>query len=78
MGTDRTAAAAVPEQSQGPRPVSDRLCLQGILFVLHTDMARQLLPLELMFGSAQTCWRRLDRWQKAGVFGQLPKSCSRR
>ncbi|MFF2134262.1 hypothetical protein [Streptomyces sp. NPDC058193] len=41
-------------------------------------MARQLLPMELMFDSAQTCWRRLDRWQKAGVFGQLPKSCSRR
>ncbi|MFJ2911561.1 IS5 family transposase [Streptomyces sp. NPDC087228] len=60
-----------PERSPGPRPVSDRLCLQGILFVLYNDMAWQLLPPELGFGSGQTCWRRLDRWQKAGVFDRL-------
>ncbi|WP_373465071.1 transposase [Streptomyces sp. V2I9] len=60
-----------PERSPGPRPVPDRLCLQGILFVLHNDIAWQLLPLELGFGSGQTCWRRLGRWQKAGVFEQL-------
>ncbi|MEU8446015.1 transposase [Streptomyces microflavus] len=35
------------------------------------DIAWQLLPLELGFGSGQTCWRRLERWQKAGVFDQL-------
>ncbi len=60
-----------PERSHGPRPVSDRLCLQGILFVLCNDIAWQLLPMELRFGSGQTCWRRLDRWQKAGVFDRL-------
>lgn len=48
-----------PERSPGPRPVPDRLCLQGILYVLYNDLARQLLPLELGFGSGQTCWRRL-------------------
>lgn len=50
---------------------SDRLCLQGILVVLYNDIAWQLLPLELGFGSGQTCWRRLDRWQNAGVFDRL-------
>nr|WP_237523823.1 IS5 family transposase [Streptomyces sp. SID5466] len=60
-----------PERSPGPRPVPDRLCLQGILFVLYNDIAWQLLPRELGFGSGQTCWRRLGRWQKAGVFDQL-------
>ncbi|MFJ8846677.1 transposase [Streptomyces cyaneofuscatus] len=60
-----------PERSPGPRPVPDRLCLQGILFVPYSDIAWQLLPLELGFGSGQTCWRRLDRWQKAGVFDRL-------
>nr|WP_149551543.1 transposase [Streptomyces marokkonensis] len=60
-----------PEKSPGPRPVADRLCLQGILYVLHNDTAWQLLPLELGFGSGQTCWRRLERWQQAGVFDQL-------
>lgn len=60
-----------PERSPGPRPVADRLCLQGILYVLHNDIAWQLLPLELGFGSGQTCWRRLDRWQQAGIFDRL-------
>lgn len=60
-----------PEKSPGPRPMADRLCLQGILYVLHNDIAWQLLPLELGFGSGQTCWRRLERWQQAGVFDQL-------
>ncbi|MEU2800695.1 IS5 family transposase [Streptomyces sp. NPDC007117] len=60
-----------PERSPGTRPVPDRLCLQGILFVLYNDIAWQLLPRELGFGSGQTCWRRLGRWQKAGVFDQL-------
>ncbi|MEV0092663.1 transposase [Streptomyces sp. NPDC050738] len=60
-----------PARSPGPRPVSDRRCPQGVLFVLYNDIAWQLLPLELGFGSGQTCWRRLDRWQKAGAFDQL-------
>nr|WP_202501464.1 IS5 family transposase [Streptomyces sp. SID5785] len=62
---------AWPEQPPGPRPLPDRLCLQGILYVLFNDIAWQLLPLELGFGSGQTCWRRLDRWQQAGVFDRL-------
>ncbi|MFJ9321733.1 transposase [Streptomyces globisporus] len=49
-----------PERSPRPRPASDRLCLQGVLFVLCNDIAWQLLPLELGFGSGQTCWRRPD------------------
>ncbi|WP_443046985.1 IS5 family transposase [Streptomyces sp. HB2AG] len=60
-----------PEKAPGPRSVPDRLCLQGILYVLYNDIAWQLLPLELGFGSGQTCWRRLERWQQAGVFDQL-------
>ncbi|WP_353962079.1 transposase [Streptomyces sp. NBC_00401] len=64
-----------PEKSPGPRPVADRLCLQGILYVLYNDIAWQLLPLELGFGPGQTSWRRLERWQQAGVFDQLsPKT----
>ncbi|MEU9590913.1 transposase [Streptomyces sp. NPDC048193] len=50
-----------PTRSPGPRPVDDRLCLQDILYVLHQDVAWQLLPLELGVGSGLTCWRRLDR-----------------
>ncbi|MGW5650518.1 IS5 family transposase [Streptomyces humi] len=63
-----------PTRSPGPRLVDDRLCLQGILYVLHQDIAWQLLPLELGFGSGQTCWRRLNRWQRAGVFERLHRT----
>ena len=51
--------------------MADRLCLQGVLYVLCNDIAWQLLPLKLGFGSGQACWRRLERWQQAGVFDQL-------
>ena len=29
------------------------------------------LPQELGFGSGYTCWRRLDQWQRAGVWDKL-------
>jgi len=45
--------------------------LQGILFVLHTGIAWTHLPAELGFGSGVTCWRRLDEWQRAGVWERL-------
>lgn len=60
-----------PEKAPGTQPVADRLRQQDILHVLHNDIAWQLLPLELGFGSGQTCWRRLERWQQAGVVDQL-------
>ena len=60
-----------PDKAPGPRPVPDRLCLQGILFVLHTGIGWEDLPQELGFGSGMTCWRRLQRWTDAGVFEQV-------
>ncbi|MFH8726935.1 transposase [Streptomyces termitum] len=67
-----------PERAPGPRPVPDRLCLKGTLYVLHNGLAWQLLPLELGFGSGQTRRRRLERWQQAGVFDRLPPEPARR
>ena len=55
----------------GRKPFDDRLALQGILFVLHTGIAWQHVPGELGFGSGVTCWRRLDEWQRAGVWQEL-------
>ena len=60
-----------PSRSPGPRPIPDRLCLQGILFVLHTGIGWEDLPRELGFGSGMTRWRRLARWSDAGVFDQV-------
>jgi len=55
----------------GRRRVPDRACLSGILYVLHTGIPWQDLPTELGFGSGVTCWRRLEEWQRAGVFDAL-------
>lgn len=55
----------------GRKRFPDREALCGILFVLHTGIAWQQLPAELGFGSGVTCWRRLDEWQRAGVWEQL-------
>src|SRR3954453_6968195 len=55
----------------GRKRFDDRLARQGILFVLHTGIAWQQLPPELGFGSGVTCWRRLDEWQRAGVWDRL-------
>lgn len=55
----------------GRKRLPDREALQGILFVLHTGIAWTHLPPELGFGSGVTCWRRLDEWQRAGVWERL-------
>lgn len=58
-------------RNPGRRRLDDRLCLQGILFVLHTGIQWEWLPQELGFGSGMTCWRRLRDWQAAGVWDRL-------
>ncbi|MGA5163947.1 transposase [Streptomyces pseudogriseolus] len=42
-----------PETAPGSQQVDDRLCLQGILYVLCNDISWQLLPLELGFDSVR-------------------------
>src|SRR5207248_9382425 len=55
----------------GRRRLPDRQALQGILFVLHTGIAWRHLPAELGFGGGSTCHRRMDEWQRAGVWERL-------
>ena len=55
----------------GRRPVDDRACFAGILFVLKTGIGWEDLPAEMGCGSGMTCWRRLRDWHKAGVFQRL-------
>jgi transposase len=57
-----------PSPKGGRRRVPDRLCLDGILFVLREGLRWQSLPTELGWGSGSTCWRRFDEWTKAGVW----------
>ena len=55
----------------GRKPISNRQALTGILFVLRTGIAWNMLPQELGCGSGMTCLRRLHEWQKAGVWKKL-------
>lgn len=55
----------------GRTPIPDRAVLTGILFVLRSGIPWNMLPPEMGCGSATTCWRRLVRWQRAGVWKRL-------
>ena len=55
----------------GRKRVPDRACLTGILFVLLTGIPWEYLPQEMGCGSGMTCWRRLARWQEAGVWQKV-------
>jgi transposase len=58
-------------RNAGRKRLPDRQVLSGILFVLHTGIQWEFLPQELGFGSGMTCWRRLEEWNKAGVWTRL-------
>lgn len=55
----------------GRKPIPDRAVLTGILFVLRSGLPWNMLPREMGCGSGTTCWRRLVRWQRAGVWKRL-------
>ena len=58
-------------QYAGRKPIPDRAVLTGILFVLRSGVPWNMLPREMGCGSGTTCWRRLVRWQRAGVWKRL-------
>lgn len=58
-------------RSPGRKRLDDRKVLCGILFVLHTGIQWEFLPQQLGFGSGMTCWRRLQEWNRAGVWQRL-------
>ena len=58
-------------QYAGRAPIPDRAVLTGILFVLRSGLPWNMLPHERGCGSGTTCWRRLVRWQRAGVWKRL-------
>ena len=55
----------------GRKRIPDRRVLTGILFVLRSGIPWEELPQEMGCGSGVTCWRRLNEWQRQGVWARL-------
>lgn len=55
----------------GRRRMDERACLEGILTVLRYGIPWAALPAGEGLPSGKTCWRRLDEWERAGVWLQL-------
>ena len=62
-----------PRPKGGRKRIGNRCCLTGILLVLKTGMPWEYLPQELGCGCGMTCWRRLEEWQKSGVWDAIWK-----
>jgi transposase len=64
----------VPERRfryPGRKRHDERACLEGILYVLRWGIPWKELPREEGKPAGKTCWRRLDEWQRLGVWAQL-------
>src|ERR1700744_5732982 len=59
----------VKPSRKGGRPrADDRACLEGILWILRSGARWKDLPRDRGFPSPATCWRRLSRWERAGIW----------
>lgn len=60
---------AVPKRRGRGRPrVSDRACLEGILYVARSGQPWGRVPAGQGFAHGKTCWRRLDEWTRLGLW----------
>lgn len=55
----------------GRLPVSDRVALAGIVYVLRKGVAWCDVPTQVVGCSGVTAWRRLRDWTEAGVWPRL-------
>ena len=55
----------------GRKPTPDRAVLTGIVFVLRSGIAWNLLPQEMGCGSGTACWPRLVAWKMAEVWQRI-------
>jgi transposase len=58
------------KRNPGRKRLDDRACLEGILYVLFSGLPWSSVPAELGV-SGVTCWRRLEQWQRQGVWERL-------
>jgi transposase len=60
-----------PSPKGGRPPVGNRDALRGIIFVLRSGIAWQMLPAEAFGVSGSSCWRRFHEWTLAGVWPEV-------
>jgi transposase len=60
---------AKPGRKGGRPRCDDRRVLEGILWILRTGARWQDLPDE--YPSPSTCWRRLAKWEEAGLWLEI-------
>jgi transposase len=68
---ERVAALlpAPPARRGRGRPrVSDRACLEGIIYVARSGQPWRRVPPKVGFANGKTCWRRLDEWTRLGLW----------
>ena len=67
-----------PKPKGGRPPVPNRQALAGIVYVLRSGVAWNMVPAELGCGSGVTCWRRLRDWTQTGVWAEVHRRLLRR
>lgn len=55
----------------GRRRIDDRACLEAMMYVLRTGCQWAMVPAALTGCSGKTAWRRMDEWDRAGVWDRL-------
>src|SRR5690606_19472368 len=55
-----------PRGRGGPKPIDNRRCFEGILWVLRSGARWRDLPAH--YPSPSTCWRRLQFWEDEGAW----------
>ncbi|SRR6187402_555130 len=65
-----------PARPKGGRPpADDRLCFEGIVYVLRNGIRWNDMPKQ--FPSGPTCWRRHVAWTAAGIWEPAQKGATR-
>jgi transposase len=60
-----------PSPKGGRPPVCNKAALKGIIFLLRSGVAWQMLPTEAFHVSGSSCWRRFTEWTAAGIWPKV-------
>jgi transposase len=66
-----------PEKTKGGNgrpPIPNREVFTAIVFVLKTGIPWEDLPQEMGCGCGMSAWRRLEKWQKLGIWEKIHKT----